>query len=289
MKLITTAFLALAATCALAQVVGGAAYQERRGGASAALATELAKRVIGKDETGRYLEASVLMNVRADEYVAVFAISEESKTLEEARKRADTAATSFLASSKALRVAPADMHVDFIAQNRIYGYEGSSDKLLETVVGFEVKMTVSIHYRDPAMLDRLLDAASKAGIYDLVKVDYIVTDIPAIRKRLLKAAGDLLRRKKDEQETLLGIKVGELTQAYPPQFGMYLPTEMYESYVAQESEDAYSYRQNATVVRARKPKTFYFNGLSGKEFDDVINPVLTEPMVQFTIYVRVKY
>ena len=32
-----------------------------------------------------------------------------------------------------------------------------------------------------------------------------------------------------------------------------------------------------------------FNGLSGDGFDQVINPVVLEPVVQFTLHLKVKY
>ena len=32
-----------------------------------------------------------------------------------------------------------------------------------------------------------------------------------------------------------------------------------------------------------------FNGLDGDGFDQVINPVVIEPVVQFTLYLKVKY
>jgi hypothetical protein len=32
-----------------------------------------------------------------------------------------------------------------------------------------------------------------------------------------------------------------------------------------------------------------FNGLDADGFDSVLNPVITEPVVQFTLYLKVKY
>ena len=39
----------------------------------------------------------------------------------------------------------------------------------------------------------------------------------------------------------------------------------------------------------RKSRTFFFNGLDADGFDAVINPVVIEPVVQFTLYLKVKY
>ena len=40
------------------------------------------------------------------------------------------------------------MFVDFVAQNRIYGFEVQGDIAREKPVGFELKKNVSIHYKD---------------------------------------------------------------------------------------------------------------------------------------------
>ena len=44
-----------------------------------------------------------------------------------------------------------------------------------------------------------------------------------------------------------------------------------------------------TVRGARKSQTFFFNGLDANGFDTVLNPVITEPVVQCTLYLKVKY
>ena len=49
------------------------------------------------------------------------------------------------------------------------------------------------------------------------------------------------------------------------------------------------YRQNYTTQLARKNRTFYFNGLNADGFDDVITAVYNEPVVQCTLYLKVKY
>lgn len=276
---------------AFAQVGGGAAAfnQGNRSGADEARAHELAKRNAPFGE-GRFIDASVLMNVKPDEYVAVFGISQEGETLDQAQAAMEETLGDFMVSLKDLKVATADTFVDFVAQNRIYGYDVSTENLAkEVVVGFEVKKNVSIRYKDHALLDKLTAAASKAGIFDLVKVDYVVKDIAAARKRIMQEAAKVIKAKMEEQEQLLGVKVGQPYLVIPSQLSVYYPVEMYESYVAQESEEVYGYRQGMTIQRARKPRTFYYNPLAAKDFDVAINPSLIEPAVQFAIYVRVKY
>jgi uncharacterized protein YggE len=283
----------LSCPCALAQVGGGAVYnQDRTGGAQG---NERAKRQVSKDEmpltNSIYLDASVLINVKADEYVAVFGLAHEGATLEEARQKMDAAVGQFTSELKAAGVAASDMYVDFIAQNRIYGFEINGDLAKEKLTGFEVKKNVSIHYKSEPLLDKYIAAAAKNGVFDLIKVDYIVKDMGAVQTRLMEMATRVVKRKAANHARLLGINLKTPPQVYAEKYSSYYPTESYSSYVAQESEDVAApfARQRFTVQGARKARTFYFEGLSGKLFDQVENPALTEPVVQFTLYLKLRY
>jgi hypothetical protein len=66
---------------------------------------------------------------------------------------------------------------------------------------------------------------------------------------------------------------------------------MYAGYTAFESENLSNnyYGQKYATINARKTQTAYFSGLDAGGFDKVVNPVVIEPMVQFTLYLKVKY
>lgn len=274
------------------QVGGGSAvYQQHRpSGYEQARQAELAKRLLWKQDDGRYLEASILMNVPADEYVAVFAVSVERKTLSEARSAMDDTMRAFAQGLSSLKLTGKDSYVDFVAQNRVYGYEDiGNNTLRETLAGFEVKKNFSVRYGNKETLDTLIEAAAKADVFDLVKVDYVVKDTAQVQSKLMEEAAKVIKRRAMEVEKLFDLGTLRFNQVLPPQFSVYYPTEMYDAYVAQETENVYSYRSDRTIINARKAKSFYYRGLDGKDFDTVIGPGLVEPMVQFTVYVRVQY
>jgi uncharacterized protein YggE len=293
-KTLSVFALAIVSHLASAQVGGNAVYgQDRSGGPHA---SERAKRVITKDEMppnarSMFLDASVLINVKADQYVAIFGVSQEGATLEEARRKMDTAIEQFTQGLRRLGVRANDLNVDFVAQNRIYGFELTGDVARERLTGFEVKKNVSIRYRDKALLDQYIAAAATLGIFDLIKVDYIVTDIVPLHARLMEEATRVVKRKAASHARLLGIQFQQPPQIYAERYSSYFPSEMYESYTAQETEDVGSnfYRQRYTVQGARKSRTFYFNPLNAKNFDHVVNPVVVEPVVQFTLYLKLRY
>lgn len=291
-------YLLMMAACAgacFAQASGNVGYAQGSGSGRAEQ-NERSKRVPVQGEqpptgTSMFVEASVLINVKADEHVAVFAVAQECITVVECNQKMEAVVVAFSSELKRLGVESGDVFVDFAAQNKIYGYELASGIAREKLVGFELKKNISIHYRDKMLLDKLVVAASQSKIFDLVKVDYIVKDTASVQSRLMEEAARIVKQKAARYERLLDIKLLPPAQIYAEKPSIYYPTEMYDSYTAYESEDVTSYvdRDRYTVQRARKGRTFFFNALNADGFDLVVDPIVIEPVVQFTLYVKVKY
>jgi uncharacterized protein YggE len=238
-----------------------------------------------------FLDASVLMNVLADEYVAVFAVSQEGETPVDCNQKMDAVLKQFLDALKPLGIASNDLCVDFIAQEKIYDYHVQDNVAKEELAGFELKKNISIHYKNKRLLDQLIIAASGARIFDLIKVDYIVKDPGPIQNRLLEAAAAIIQRKASEYQKLFGIVLSPPPQVYANKPSVYYPSEMYDAYTAygsQRIENSF-FQQKYAVQNLRKSSTFYFNPLNPNGFDTVINPVIVEPVVQFTLYLKLSY
>ena len=290
-----------------AQVSGGAGVygDNGRGAGVDAVAIERAKRVptaaeIKNDDASTYLEAAVLMNVKADEYVAVFAVFSEGETPATAGRQMETTLANFTADLDELGVAPAHRSVDFISQSRLYSFDTTTEELkdeegrlvaVEKLSGFELKKNLAIRFGDIAKLDGFTAAAARAGIFDLVKVDYIVRDAAAIQERLQLQTMNIIRQKTARYNATLGLKLGNPTQIVADLPGIYFPVDQYDSYAAVEAEKILpSYnRSRTTIITARKSSSTYFNPLRGDGFDAVINPVIVEPVVQFTTYIKVRF
>lgn len=278
-----------------AQASGNIGYSQS-GGNAKARQNERGKRAQAQTEvpptaTSMFIEASVLMNVKADEFVAVFGLSQEGSTVAECRQTMDATINQFSGELKQLGIGNEDFFVDFAAQNKIYAYEVSGNLAKERLVGFELKKNIAIHYKDKLLLDKLVIAASRSKIFDLIKVDYIVKDTASVQSRLGEEAARIIKEKAARYEKLLDIKLQPTAQVYAEKPSIYFPTELYDSYTAYESEDVSSdyYKQKYIIQDARKSRTFFFNPLNAEGFDTVINPVVIEPVVQFTLYLKVKY
>ncbi len=292
---ITLISLILAPSLCFGQAGGNIGYSQT-GSSNRAEQQERAKRNLSRDAvpptgTSMFLEANVLINVKADEYVAVFAVSQEGTTVTICGQKMEAALQTFSEALKALGVKPNDVFVDFAAQNKIYGYEVTNEVAKEKLVGFELKKNVSVHFNDYALLDKLVLAASQVQIYDLIKVDYVVKNVPALRAKLMETAARVIKEKAARYQQLFGIHLLSPAQVYAEKPSLYFPSQMYDSYTAYESEDVNAgyYRQKYIIQGARKSRTFFFNALDAGSFDSVINPIVLEPVVQATLYLKMKY
>ncbi len=72
-------------------------------------------------------------------------------------------------------------------------------------------------------------------------------------------------------------------------YDAFYPGDLYADYQAFESGKTYGNYDNNRVISQRKTKTFYYEPLDANDFDSVINQIGIEPMVQFTLYLRVQY
>ncbi len=232
-----------------------------------------------------FVEAYVLMNVKADEHVAVFGLAQDAPTLTEAARKMDTQARDFIAGLAAQGITSDDVFTDFITQNRVYDFNiaAGSSVARERLAGFEVKKNISVHYKDKSLLEKILAAAAKSSVFDLIRVDYIVSDVSSVRRKLLEEAAKVVRKKQEDYARLFSAKAHQ-SAVHQERYNAFYPSEMYSSYAAYETGGADANR----VVEKRKSKTFYFDPLDASGFDYVINPVITEPVVQFTLYLKMK-
>src|SRR5262245_60705920 len=82
-----------------------------------------------------------------------------------------------------------------IAMSVLQRYNSPAIIARERLVGIELKKNISVHYKNRLLLDKLVVAASKANIFDLIKVDYIVMDTAGAQARLMEEATKVIRRK----------------------------------------------------------------------------------------------
>lgn len=238
----------------------------------------------------QFIEAYVLMNAAPDEFVAVFGASQTGPTAAESNQKVNAQIDRFLTAAAGLGVKRTDTYVDFITQNRVYNFTPSTDGTIrERLEGFETKKTVAVRYTDRAVLEKLLVAATQVSIFDLIKVDYVVNDMGRIRARMFEEASRVIKQKEESYARALDLRFKRQAVAQET-YETFYPVELYQTYTAYEAGTVeQSYDSRARVVRERKSSTSYLEPLDRSSFDAVINSAGLEPVVQNTLYLRVRY
>lgn len=236
------------------------------------------------------IEASVLMNAKPDAFVAVFGINEEAKEAIESNDKVNVKADELIKALSSLGITKTDVFVDFITQNRVYDYTVQGSQAREVFSGFETKKTIAVRYKSRDLFEKIVAAAAKLQIFDLIKVDYVVSDFEAARARLFDEAVKKIKAKREKYMSSLDVAnlvpVGLTVEKYDA----FYPSESYQRYQAYETGDAYSYNNNSSSkITQRKSFTFFYEPLAATKFDTMINPIGIEPIVQFTVYLRMNY
>lgn len=239
------------------------------------------------------VDAKVLINITPDEYLATFALVQEGPSPEACTLAIDERINQFRQDLQRLGVAPADIFVDFVTQTPVYDYKlkrdnSKSSTATEYEAGFELKKNLMIRYTQRDLLDGMTQAAARYQIYDLVKVDFIIRNPGALREKLRSEALAVIKRKLAESEKALGIKYRPAAIEFE-RYSNEEPGDLYRSYTAFESSDvAATGKGSLRVLNKRKPVTYYFEGVDTGEFDVIINPVITSPVAQYGVYLRVR-
>ena len=232
----------------------------------------------------QFIDAKVLTSLETKEYVAVFGLSQEADKVSDASRKLQEQINAFLKSASSLGIRPEDSHIDFVTQNRVYDITAKGSTAKEKVSGFQIKENLMIRYKDHTLLDRLVPLAAQAGIFDLIKVDYVTEDLSAVRVQMTEESQRIIKEK-EAAYAKLGIKLTPVSVAAET-FDTFQPTEAYSSYRAYETGDVDG---NYRMIEQRKNSTLYFDALSPGRFDKVLTPLGLEPRVQVTYYLRIKY
>ena len=168
------------------------------------------------------IESSVLINLKPDSFVAVFGVAQEAKNADESNSKVNLQIDDFIKSLSGLGITKTDTYVDFITQNKIYDYAVKGDVAEQFLGGFETKKTIAVKYKTRDSFEKLLAAAAKAQIFDLIKVDYIVSDYDAVKEKLFDEAAKVVKQKETKYKNAfdmtmkpVGLAVEKYEAFYP--------------------------------------------------------------------------
>ncbi len=237
------------------------------------------------------IRCSVLMNVKADSYLAIFNLTQTGTTAKEADEIIAKRSQPFIDALKTLGIQQSDIYSDMIYLIPIYNYEMEkklfSKTYNEVPKGFEMQKNLHIRFKDSGLIDDLVTLAAVNEIYDLVTIEYFVKDSQAVYDSMRTKAINYIARNMKKFEKL-GLKVEGEFRVISEKSGVTYPDSQYSDYDAFVSQSIDAARDK-TVTSIRKPKTVAYSKLSYDAFDLVINPEFLEPVVQYTYELHVNY
>ncbi len=229
-----------------------------------------------------FLEATVLMNLKADEYVASFGVGGEAETSLKSENLVDSKIEKFKTSLSSIGIS--ETFVDFINQAPYYEFDSTGKTATEKLKGYKTAKNVLLRFKDRNLLGQITKLANTAGIYDFIKLDFIVKDFAGIKTKMM---GEAIKIIKSKEQTYSGLGItlkpaGIANEKYTT----FSPDQLYQDYQAFESGSASGYRK---TIEKSKNSTSYYSGFDGKDFDLTINSITLEPNIQAVLYLRVKY
>lgn len=234
--------------------------------------------------------SKIMMNVVADQYVLTLGISEEAKTARECSIKMEKRIGAFRTKLIQLGISGDAVYVDMITQHKIYDYKVSGKTATEVEEGMELKKNIIVRFSNSTLLDKILLDAADLEIYDVVKVDYVVSNMEEIYAQLYREAMNNITLKRDRYIMQNHVEIANTWRVLTDRYQTFYPDDMYKTYTAYETGNVHgSYNTSYMTREKRKSPTQYYDKLHYSGFDKVINPVITEPVVEFTYSITVQF
>ena len=237
---------------------------------------------------------NALSNQAADSYIAIFSVFQAGPTVQQVNQGMNTRLATVKQGLAALGIAAEDIHVDMVNFLPTYAFKGekkifSKQTLTEVPTGFNLQKNLHVRYRNAELLDQILTVVSTAEIYDIIKVDYSVSEPQRIYAELRQQAFNYL----DSLVVVYadrGIALDTARRQVAENAWVVYPGDRYESYTAHSSQQLTAKEQaEALVTKADKPVLRFYNAIPTNDYDLVINPGLLEPAAQYSYSLKIRF
>lgn len=270
------------------------------------------------------LQADIMINVKATSYAAIFSATQNGLTASETDSLLNIRLRTVKNALKQIGIKDNEIHIDVISLVPTYSLKLEEKKFSKTAneipTGFQLKKNIHIIFYDHDKLSEIIAQMAKAEIYDIVKVDYNLTDIQSAYDTLRRAATQIIKMKEKEYPKMgLHLEVQNMADGFNAAY----PLERYASYTAyytgssveeikiakkkkEQAKNVFVTGKNPTIninaapkeadddsefiiKQTDKTKTIYYNKIPYNQFDLVINADFVEPRIQFFYSLKVRY
>jgi uncharacterized protein YggE len=268
------------------------------------------------------LKAEVMMNVISTSYTAIFAASQQGKSVKEVDSLMTLRIDQVRYALEMFGIAEEDIHIDAVSMVPTYARKLEEKKFskrsTEIPTGFEMKKNIHILFKKHALLDPIISEMALADIYDLVKVEYNIDGVQTYYDELRKNALSVIDSKKATYDAL---KMHLTVYSLGDGFNSSYPMERYKSYTAFNSGSTYeavsyakeaktknitlngfnntlvlkedqrgdAFDQQFIVQTSEKNKTIFYDRMPYNQFDKVLNADTEEPCIQLFYTLSVNY
>ena len=270
-----------------------------------------------------YLQAEVMINLKATSYSVIFSATQNGETASQTDSLMNDRLKMVIDGLRRIGIKEREIHIDVISMVPTYSLqleEKRFSKLLNEVpTGFQLKKNIHILFNDHDRLSDIVAQMARAEVYDIVRVDYNLSDIQAAYDSLRSAAVQIVKMK-ELQYPKLGLAL--IPENMSDGFNVAYPIERYASYTAfytgssieevrlakrkkEQSKNVYvtgknpTININATAVEdddtefivkyTNKSKTIYYNRIPYNQFDLIMNADFVEPRIQIYYTLQVRY
>lgn len=244
------------------------------------------------DENSMTFEVNGLFNRKADAYLAIFNMTQVGENASVANDLLNTRYQNFVTEVASAGVKAEDIFLDMVSQVPIYELEVTkkffSKTYNEVPKGFELQKNIHVKFNKGEVLDKILTAAAKHEIYDLIKVDYFVENTSAVYETLRDSVIACAKRKTNDYKQL-NVNLDTVYRVLTEQTSVTFPIDRYSKYQPASSSSIESVGKKSGLTEIRKPTVMFYNKLSYHNFDVVINPVVIEPLVQYTCKLKMRF
>ncbi len=273
-----------------AQVEGNASYSNSNSYSDEKLIEQTPYADFEKDNSVLF-KVNALFNAIADNYVAVFNVNQVGETASVTNSMMDSRLNSVKQEFINLGIKAEDIYIDMLTFVPEYEYDVQkklfSKSYNEIPKGFRLQKNIHIRYSESKVLDKLIAVCAQYEIYDLVKVDYYSKNPNAYYDSLRISAKKLLKEKIKDYKELGLVTDNAIIQITENSFVKY-PQEQYANYQAFNSSSLDAVKKSSTITQVNKTRSSYYNPVTYKGYEIVFNPILTEPVIQYALTMKVK-
>jgi uncharacterized protein YggE len=296
------ASLLLGTLGAQAQQMGNAVYGQGRGGQQRAVSagdrSALTSAQPGEDQLIT-LRINGLANIAPTSFVAVFNLIQVGTTPETATGLMRERIRAFTRSLAGLGIDSTRLRLDVIsfvpryelqAEKRVF-----SKRFNEVPTGYELQQTLSVLYHNDALAPAILRSAALAEITDLVKVDVSVADPHKPAEQLREQCLQALKAR-ERAYVAAGFRLDTLLRRPTETSATAYPVSRYASYQAAARPSLEAARASRsllggqpTITEAPQTTAYYYNPVAPDQYDVVVNPTVTGPVIQYSYSLTVQY